>query len=142
MRGISFFGAGDTAPKRRHHDEPAIGQLVITHNGVSIVHLLAGAAKTPEYIAGLTWAVKNAAGAVKSFAFLAEDSHPGVDDLNDMIGSDGKGIVGRASVKSRTLWPFEPFAQAVETGYQLRRRTGAKPGLLDSCGSFCGFGRA
>lgn len=110
------------APENRHHDQPAIGELVIANDGVSVIRRLARAPETSEDGIGGDGTVQNLASRFELFAFLRKDRHPRIDDLEDVIQADGEAVIGRVSQDSSALRAFEPNAEPVETFDQRRPR--------------------
>jgi len=75
------------AREYRHHDEPAIRQLIVADYGVAIVVRFARAAEALEQDVRRDRAVDD-------LAVLPEDRHSCVDDLEDVVPSHGKRVVG------------------------------------------------
>jgi hypothetical protein len=89
----------------RHHDQPAIGELVVAHHGVTVVAGLAPAAESLEHVARLARTIEHEPGRVELLALLREDRHARVDDLHDVIGSDRQRVVRWVPEICRPLRP-------------------------------------
>jgi hypothetical protein len=88
----------------RQEKHPALCQLVIPDDGVSTVLRLAPTAEAGEdRIRGHRAPQHHTARAIHA-AFLGEHAHRGIDDMHDVIGTDGEAVIG--NLRS---------AQAVET---------------------------
>jgi hypothetical protein len=95
--GLRLIGTDSPSPEDRHHDQPAIGELVITHDRVAVVRGLARAAEAFEDRVGQDWAVENLASRVEPLALLREDGHPRIDGLHNVVWPDGETVVGRVA---------------------------------------------
>src|SRR5258707_5300617 len=117
---LRLVGANSSAPERRHHDEPAIGKLVITNDGVTIVSRLARATEALENRVSRDWPVQNFAGLSVLLPLPCEDRHPRIDDLKDVVRSNRETVVRRIAHCRSAVWAFEPHAKAVETFHERR----------------------
>jgi hypothetical protein len=113
-----------TACENRHHDEPAVGQLIVAHDGIAVVVRFTGAAEALEQRVG-------GDGAVDDLAILPEDRHAGVDDLDDVVAADGKGVVGGVAHFPAALRSLQPDAQAVKARDETRRGSATLRRLFD-----------
>src|SRR5436309_5265836 len=116
-----------TARKDRHHDQPAIGQLIVAHDGITVVVRFARAAEALEQ------GVRRD-GTVDDFAVLPKDRHAGIDDLEDVVASHGERVVGGVACLPAAVRTLEPNAQAVEARNERGRRPGPVRRLLDAAG--------
>ena len=103
------------ASERRHHDKPAVGQLIIADDGVAIVDRFAGAAEALEESVGRNRTVKRLAGGIELLAFLGKDGHSRIDDLKYMVRPDRQAVIGRIAEGGCALRPFETDPQSVKT---------------------------
>jgi hypothetical protein len=78
-----------SAPKNRHHHQPSISELIIANDGVAVIRGLARAAEAFEDRVSRDGTVQDLARRLEPLAFLREDRHPCIDDLEDVIFSDG-----------------------------------------------------
>jgi hypothetical protein len=81
--GRLIFPRGKT-PENRHNNQPSVGELVIAHDGVSVVDL-PNISKTFEYVICYDRAIEHHSGRVKARPLFCEDRHPGVHDLDYVI---------------------------------------------------------
>jgi hypothetical protein len=103
-----------TSPEDRHHDEPPIGELVVTNDRVSVVGGLTRAAEALENRVGRNRTVQDSAGYAKTLALLCVDCYPGVDRLHDVVGPDCEAVVGWVSQCGSALGAFESDAETVK----------------------------
>ncbi len=123
------------AAKCRHHDEPAVRELVVTHDGVAVVPLLARSGEAGKDRIGWDAAVQHAAGRIELLTLLGEDREPRIDGLDDVVRSDCQAVVGRISYERWTLRSVESKAKSVEAGDQLEGRAFAMLRLFDCSSS-------
>ena len=108
-----------TTRKHRHHDEPAVGQLIVTDHSVAVVVRFTRAAEAPEERVRRD-------GAVDDLSVLPENRHAGVDDLEDVIAAHGNRVVGRVACFPAAVRALEANAYAVEA----RDKSGSRPASL------------
>jgi hypothetical protein len=101
-------------PEERHHDEPAIRDLVVARHRIAVVGRLALAAEALEEVRGRHGTVHDAPGRVELLALLREDCRLAVHDLNDVIGPDGKRVVRGVAKIGRALRAGKADAQPVK----------------------------
>ena len=82
-----FMVAQRRSGEARHHDQPAIGELVIPHHGVAVGPRLARTAEAAEDIVRRD-RLKGATRLTDAAAPLRADRHSRVDDLHDVVGPD------------------------------------------------------
>jgi hypothetical protein len=81
-----LVGAFATPRENRHYDQPAVGQLIVPYYGVAVVMRLAGSTETLEKSIGRDRTIDD-------LPVLAKDRHARVDDLKNVVSSDGKRII-------------------------------------------------
>ncbi len=113
-----------TACENRHHDEPAVGQLIVADDGVAVVVRFTGTAEALEQRVGRD-------GAVDDLAILPEDRHAGVDDLEDVVTSHGQRVVGRVTRFPAAVRPLQADTHAVEARDNAGRRSATLCRLFD-----------
>ncbi len=119
------------AAEQGHHNQPAIGELVVTHDGISVVARVALAAESVEHRVGGHGAIEDAAGRVVFGALLREDGQPAVHDLNNMVWPDRQTVVRGVSTRRWALGAVEPDPEPVEAGRQRHGGFLARRTLLD-----------
>jgi hypothetical protein len=87
---IRTFGS---SPESGHNYQPAICQLIVANNGVAVVGGFARAAKALEDRVGGYRTVNRFPGLFEKLPLLREDRQPGVNDLEDVIFTDGQAVV-------------------------------------------------
>src|SRR5439155_13995906 len=105
------------AAEDRHHDEPAIRELVIADNSVAIGARFADTAESSEQRVAADRTVQRLARRVVARALLREDRQLRVDDLHDVVWTDGERVVGRVAWRGRIVGARprdEPEAETVE----------------------------
>ena len=126
-----LIGPRRTTPEERHHDEPAIGNLVVAHDRVAVVRRLALPAEALEEVRGWHRTVEHAPSRVELPALLREDGGLGVDDLHDVIGPDGERVVRRVANVRRALRSLEADAETVKARDEHGPGFGAVGGLFN-----------
>ncbi len=119
------------AREDRHDDQPPIGELVVAHDGVAVVALVARTTEASKDVARLDRAIQHAPRGVEARALLRVDRHARVHELHDVIGPDGERIVGWIPPRVRALRAAEPDAESVEARDGDRRRAISGRRLLD-----------
>src|SRR5262249_206731 len=120
--GLRLIRTDGPPPENRHHYQPAISELIITHDGVAIVRCLTCPAEAFEDIVSRDGAVENFARRVVLPAFLREDGYARIDRLHNVIRPDGETVVRRVAQCGRALRPFKPDAKPVEARDDRRAR--------------------
>src|SRR5262249_51224264 len=83
---LRLIGTDGAATENRHHDQPAIGKLIVADDGVAVI---IGFACAPEILEHGVCRYR----AVESFALFREDRHSRVDDLENMVRPDCEAVV-------------------------------------------------
>jgi len=112
----------------RLHEEPSIGELVVSNNGIAVRTFRARSAEALKYFVG--WGRS-----VQGFPLLRVDSEPRAGDLHNVVGANGEAVVGGNAKFYAALRAVEPLTQAVETVDHGKRRSLALSSLLDCCSS-------
>jgi hypothetical protein len=128
---LAWFG--DNWKHDRLHEEPSIGELVVSNNGIAVGTFRARSAEALKYFVG--WG-----GSVQGFPLLRVDGEPRARDLHDVVGANGDAVVGGNAKFYAALRAVEPLTQAIETVDHGKRRSLALSSLLDCCSSRCRMG--
>ncbi len=108
----------------RNHNQPAVSELVVTHNRIAVVaHAAAHAETRKNGVVGDR--------AVEKPALLCEDGHIAVQNFEDMIGPDREADVDATTPSAAS---GKSLAEAVETYHRLDRGALTLRRLLN-CGS-------
>ena len=132
-------------PEDRHHDQPALRELIVADHGVAVVARFTDAPEAGEHLVRGDGPVEDLPRGLVARALLRKHGQARVDDVDDVIGTDGDAGVRRAAAGVGPLRPFEPDAKAVEAVDEDRGRLRARRRLFDR-GSFlrddrhCGAG--
>jgi hypothetical protein len=92
-------GVHTGAPEDRHHDQPSIGKLVISHDRIAIVPGFTRSAESPEHGVVRNRAVQHSAGRVVPLALLREDRETRVHGLHDVIRADREAVIRRVAAR-------------------------------------------
>src|SRR4029434_9866284 len=111
--GLWLIRSRRAATKDRHDDQPAIGELIVANDGITIVGGLASAAESFEDRIRSHRAIDNLAGRLELFALLRKDGDARVDDLKDMVATC-ETIIRRVTQNRRALRTFETRAQTIK----------------------------
>ena len=128
---LSHGNAGEDG----HHNEPAIGQLVVARHSIAGVAVLARSAEIAKHIAGFDGPIEHGAGGWVSSPLLAEDRHARVHHLHDMIEAHRERIVRRIANGRRALGAAEADAKSIKARDERRSRTGTRCALLHVVGA-------
>src|SRR5262249_9764708 len=129
--GLWLIGSRCPAAKDRHHDQPTLGQLIVANHGIPGIGVFASAAQDVKEGSRLHPAVTDFAGAGKFLSFLGIDRHAGVDDLKNVVGSDGKTVVRRIAEDRGALRTFEASPKPIEVRDHLGAWAIALTSLFD-----------
>ena len=129
-RRLRLYGPLRQPREDRHDDEPAVGELIVTYDSITIVELLARTAKTPEDIARCNRTVQGLASRVEQSSALCEDSHARVDYLHDVIRPHREAVVGGIAQRRISLRSYEIGAESREVGVNHRSGSRALTVLL------------
>jgi hypothetical protein len=121
--GRRLIRSNGTSPEEGHHDQPALGDLIVSDYGVAVVRCLALPAEAAKEIGGLDRTVENLPGDIELPALLREDRGARVHDLDDVIGADGEGVVGWVADRRPALRALESDAEAVDARDNRGRRS-------------------
>ena len=121
----------------RHDDQPAIGQLVVADDGVTVVARLAWAGESLEDVVRGHRSIKHPAGGVEHRTLLREGRHARIHGLHDVIGPHGKAVVGGIAAASRALRAGEAHAESIEARGERRGGPVALRALLGICAPLC-----
>src|SRR5262249_45731106 len=100
-------------------------------HGIPVINVFASSAKASEDGSRLHRAVHDFAGGGKSFSFLGIDRHARVDDLKNVVGSDGKTVVRWIAQNHGALRTFEASPKSIEVRYHLGAWAIALTSLFD-----------
>jgi hypothetical protein len=67
--------------------------LIVANHGVTVIRILTRAAEAFEYGVGRDWTIKDFARGSEPLSFLGENRHSRIDDLEDVIFSDGERVI-------------------------------------------------
>src|SRR5206468_10488954 len=115
LPGQRLIGTLGTTNEDRHDDEPAIGELIVAHDGVPIVVRLAGAAEALEQHIRRN-------GAVDDPAVLAENRHARVHNLEHVISAHGERVVGWIARRPTPCGPWRPKPRPAKLGTNVAAR--------------------
>src|SRR5262249_6371974 len=104
----------------RHYDQPAMRQLIVTNDRVSVVAGIAGAAEALEHRVRRHRTQQHLARLVVRLPLLREYREPAVHDLYDVIGAHCQAVVRRVPQIRGPLWTFETDSEPIETFDQRR----------------------
>ena len=102
-----LIGALGAAREDRHHDEPAIRELIVAHDGVAVVVRFARSTEPlEERIRGDR--------TVYDRAVLAKDRYARVDDLDHVVRPHGQRVIGRVASFPAAVRPLQPHTKTIE----------------------------
>jgi hypothetical protein len=100
--------------KDRHHNQPAIRELIVAHHRVAIRAVRASAIEAAEDVVRPDWPVQHFAGRIELTSPLRVDRHARVDDLHDVVRAHRERIVGGVAEVRVPLRADEVCAEAIE----------------------------
>src|SRR5262244_1393101 len=122
------------ASKDRHHNKPAVCELIVPHHRIAVISRLTCAAEPFEKRVRWSGAIQHLAGRFVTFALLGKDSHPRVDDLEYVIFPDRNAVVRWIAQVGSSLRTFEPYAEPIKAFDQRGARLSSLTSLFDrSC---------
>jgi hypothetical protein len=112
--GLRLIWPDGTASEDWHDDKPAVCELVIPNDSITVGPHFARASESLEDRVSRYRPVENLARRIVLFALLREDGDVRIHGLHNVIGPDRKAVIRRVALRNSSLRTFKARAETVE----------------------------